>query len=162
MKSVSSLRGVYNTIMPNLEEKTRKIEDLECQMIKVSDVKPEATSHIVKIRLYSEAVSGNQQKRAEQKTFRLTVKSKSGHSIKHMKTLVKTKVNAVDMKIGITTFKGPRNGQLLTEIHNKQEIDALSQTFIHSFIHSLHIPYIHIQVKYQGCGNCQSSCINIC
>ena len=128
MKSVSSLRGVYNTIMPNLEEKTRKIEDLECQMIKVSDVKPEATSHIVKIRLYSEAVSGNQQKRAEQKTFRLTVKSKSGHSIEHMKTLVKTKVNPVDMKIGITTFKGLRNGQLLIETHNKQEIDSLSKT----------------------------------
>ena len=29
MKSVSSLRGVYNTIMANLEEKTRKIESLE-------------------------------------------------------------------------------------------------------------------------------------
>jgi hypothetical protein len=34
MKSVSSLRGVYNTIMANLEEKTRKIESLECQMKK--------------------------------------------------------------------------------------------------------------------------------
>jgi hypothetical protein len=32
MKPVSSLRGVYNTIMANLEEKTRKIENLECQM----------------------------------------------------------------------------------------------------------------------------------
>jgi hypothetical protein len=34
MKSVSLLRGVYNTIMANLEEKTRKIERLECQMKK--------------------------------------------------------------------------------------------------------------------------------
>ena len=24
---------------------------------------------------------------------------------------------------------------------------------IHSFIHSLYFPYIHIQAKYQGCGN---------
>jgi len=32
----------------------------------------------------------------------------------------------------------------------------------HPFIHSLYFPYIHIQVKYQGCGNCQSSCIHIC
>jgi len=31
-----------------------------------------------------------------------------------------------------------------------------------AFIHSLYFPYIHIQVKYQGCGSCQSSCINIC
>jgi len=30
MKSVSSLRVVYNAIMANLEEKTRKIEKLEC------------------------------------------------------------------------------------------------------------------------------------
>jgi len=35
MKSVSSLRGVYNTIMANIEEKTRKIENLECQMKKI-------------------------------------------------------------------------------------------------------------------------------
>jgi hypothetical protein len=44
MKSVSSLRGVYNTIMANLEEKTRKIEILECQMKNTSDTTPEATS----------------------------------------------------------------------------------------------------------------------
>ena len=109
MKTVSSLRGVYNTIMANLEEKTRKIENLECQMKKTSDVISEATSHIEKKRLYSEALSGNQQTRAEQNTFKLIVKSKSGHSIEHMKTLVKTKVNPVDMKIGITTLKGLRN-----------------------------------------------------
>ena len=45
-----------------------------------------------------------------------------------MKTLVKTKVKPVDMKIGITTFKGFRIGRLLTETHNKQEIDSLSKT----------------------------------
>jgi hypothetical protein len=45
-----------------------------------------------------------------------------------MKTLVKTKVNPVDMKIGIVTLQGLRNGRLLIETHNKQEIDALSKT----------------------------------
>ena len=45
-----------------------------------------------------------------------------------MKTLVKTKVNPVDMKIGITTFKGLRNGRLLIETQYKLEIDALSKT----------------------------------
>ena len=29
-------------------------------------------------------------------------------------------------------------------------------------IHSLYFLYIHIQVNYQGCGNCQNGCINIC
>ena len=77
------------------------------------------TSHIDKKRLYSETVSGNQQKKAEQKDYKLTVKSKSGHRIDHMKNLVKTKVNPVDMKIGMTTFKGLRNGRLLIETQNK-------------------------------------------
>jgi len=45
-----------------------------------------------------------------------------------MKTLVKTKVNPVDMKIGITSFKGLRNGRLITETQNKLEIDALRKT----------------------------------
>jgi len=93
MKSVSSLRGVYITTMADLEEKTRKVENLECQMKKASEVKPEATSLIGKKRLYSEALSGILPKRSEQKTFKLTVKSKSGHSIENMKTLDKTKLN---------------------------------------------------------------------
>jgi len=80
--------------------------------------------------MYSEFLSGNQQKRAEQKTFKLAVKSKSGHRIEHMKTLVKTKANPVDMKIGIAKFKGLRNGRLLIETHNKQEIDAVNNTII--------------------------------
>ena len=66
MKSLSSLRGVYNTIMANLEEKTRKIENLECKMKNASDVTPEATYRIENKRLYSETLSGNHQKRAEQ------------------------------------------------------------------------------------------------
>jgi len=40
--------------------------------MKTSDVKPWATSYIEKQRLYSQTVSGNQQKRAEQKTYKLT------------------------------------------------------------------------------------------
>ena len=110
MQSVSSQRGVYNTVMANLEEKARKLGSLECRMKNTSDVILEATSLIKKKRLYSEILSGTQQKRAEQKTFKLTVTSKNSHSIEHMKTFVKTKVNPVEMQIGITTFKGLRNG----------------------------------------------------
>ena len=95
-------------------------------MEKPSEFKPEATSHIAKKSLYSQALSVFLPKRSEKNTFKLTVKSKSGHSIENMKTLVKTKLNPVDMKIGITTHKGLRNGRLLIETHNKLEIDALS------------------------------------
>ena len=97
-------------------------------MKNTGDVIPEVTSLIEKKRLYSETLNGNHQKRAEQKTFKLTVKSKSSHSIEHMKSLAKTKVNPVEMKIGITTFKVLRNGRLLIEIKNKKEIDVLSKT----------------------------------
>jgi len=75
--------------MPDLEGKTRKVENLECQMKKASDVKPEATFYIGKKRLYLLALSVNLPKWSEQKTFKLTVKSKSGHSIENMKTLVR-------------------------------------------------------------------------
>jgi len=128
MKSVSTLRGVYNTIKANLEEKVRKLDSLGSRTDNTSVVIPEVTTQIKKKKMYSEVLSGNKQKNAEQKTFRLTVRSKSSHSIDHIKNLVKTKVNPVDMKIGITTFKGLRNGQLLIETQNKTEIDALSKT----------------------------------
>jgi len=128
MNYVSSLRGVYIKIMADLEEKGRKVENLECQMKKASEVKPEATSHIGKKRLYSEALSGNQPKRSEQKTFKLTVMCKSGHSIENMKTLVKTNMNSVDMNIGITTLECRRKGRLLIETQNKMEIETLSKT----------------------------------
>ena len=42
MKSVSSRRGVYNTVMANLEEKARKLGSLECRMKNTSDVILEA------------------------------------------------------------------------------------------------------------------------
>jgi hypothetical protein len=114
--------------MFNLEEKTRKIDNLECQMKKTSDVEPEATSVIEKKRLFTESLSGNQQRRPEHKTFNLTVKSKGSRNIEYMKTHVKTNMNPVEVKIEITTFKGLRNGRLLIETQNKKEIDALSKT----------------------------------
>jgi len=112
MKSVSVLKGGVKYNNDQLRRKDKKIENLECQMKNTSDVIPEATSRVEKKRLYSETVSGDHKKRAEQKTFKLTVKSKSSHNIAYMKTLVKTKVNPVEMKTGIITFKGLREDKL--------------------------------------------------
>jgi len=97
-------------------------------MKKSSAVKSEATFHIEKKMLWLEALSSNHPKRAEQNSFKLTLKSKCGHSFENMKTLVKTKVNPVDMKIGIRTFTELGNRWLLIETHNKEEIDTLNQT----------------------------------
>ena len=56
--------------------KTRKIENLERQMKTTSNVKPGVTSHIEKKTLYSETVSGNQQKKAEQKPTNVLLRVK--------------------------------------------------------------------------------------
>ena len=56
------------------------------------------------------------------------MKSKGSHGIEQMKAMVKTKVNPVKMRIGITTFKGLRNGRLLIETYNRNEIEVLSKT----------------------------------
>jgi hypothetical protein len=128
MKSVITLRGVYNIIKANLDQKARKLDSLVRRTDNTSVVIPEATTQIVKKKMYSEVLSGNKQDNAGQKTFKLTVRSKISHSIGHIKYLVKTKFNPVDMKIGITTFKGLRNGRLLIETQNKTEIYALSKT----------------------------------
>ena len=128
MKPVITLRGVYNIIKANLDQKARKLDSLVRRTDNTSVVIPEATTQIVKKKMYSEVLSGNKQDNAGQKTFKLTVRSKISHSIDHIKYLVKTKFNPVDMKIGITTFKGLRNGRLLIETQNKTEIYALSKT----------------------------------
>jgi len=128
MKSVSSLRGVYNTLMADLAEKAKKIKNLERQLKKPTDAELVATPSIEKRRMYSECLGGSQLKKSESKAFILTVKSKGSHGIEQMKVMVKTKVNPVEMRIGITTFKGLRNGQLLTETHNRNETEVLSKT----------------------------------
>ena len=78
--------------------------------------------------MYSECLGGSQLKKSEPKAFRLIVKSKGSNSIEQMKAMLKTKVNPVEMRIGITTFKGLRNGRLLIETHNRNEIKVLSKT----------------------------------
>jgi len=95
---------------------------------KHADAEPMATPSIEKRRMYSECLGGSQLKKSEPKAFRFTVKSKDSHGIELMKAMVKTKVNPVEMRIDITTFKGLRNGRLLIETHNRNEIEVLSKT----------------------------------
>jgi hypothetical protein len=45
--------------------------------------------------------------------------------------------------------------------HIMGQIVLMTQCDIHLFIHSFYFPYIHIQIVYQGCGNCHSFCNNI-
>ena len=74
-------------------------------MKKPTDAEPVATPSIEKRRMYSECLGGSQLKKSEPKAFKLTVKSKGSHGIEQMKAMVKTKLNPVEMRIGITTLK---------------------------------------------------------
>ena len=65
MKSVSTLRGVYNAIMSNLGEKARKLDSLGSRTDNTSVVIPEVTTQIEKKKMYSEVLSGNKQENAE-------------------------------------------------------------------------------------------------
>ena len=59
------------------------------------------------------------------KSFKLFVKSKANESTEYLKTLIKTKINPIDLKVGINSFKVLKNGQLLIESTNKTEMDII-------------------------------------
>jgi len=70
----------------------------------------------------------------------------------------------VDNKLPINTvscIRSRRNYFMVLLLWTFDNFDNLLLT--HSFIHSsLYFLYIHIQAKYQGCGNSCSYCKNIC
>lgn len=62
---------------------------------------------------------------ANTKSFKLIVKSKNNQSTEYMKTLLKTKVNPVEIKVGVNSLKTLRNGQLLIESNKKEDADII-------------------------------------
>jgi hypothetical protein len=58
------------------------------------------------------------------------VKPKDNQSAEEIKKLLKTKIDSVNMKIGIRTFKSLKNGNVLIETDSKEEIEILD-TQIH-------------------------------
>jgi hypothetical protein len=51
----------------------------------------------------------------ENKIYKLFVKSKNNQSAEYSRTLLKSKVNPTQMKVGISALKMIKNGQLLIE-----------------------------------------------
>lgn len=78
-------------------------------------------------RSYAAVARGPQQV-IQAKTFKLFVKTKTNHSTEHMKAIVKKNVNPIEMKVGINSFKGLHNGQLLIESGNETDIDTICKT----------------------------------
>lgn len=73
---------------------------------------------------YADVVSGNFNAPV-QKTYKMFVKSKSNQSTEYIRTLIKTKVNPVQMKVGIKSFSELKSGQLLLEVANKEELEVI-------------------------------------
>ena len=59
------------------------------------------------------------------KMYKLFVKSKNNQSAEYTRTLIKSKVNPTQMKVGISALKTLKNGQLLIESEKKRELEAL-------------------------------------
>lgn len=76
---------------------------------------------------YSDVVRGKSNV-SEEKSYKLFVKSKNNQSAEYIRTLVKTKVNPVQMKVGVKSCRAMRNGQILIESSNKDEADVMYRT----------------------------------
>jgi hypothetical protein len=57
---------------------------------------------------------------------KLTVKLKDNQSTEEIKKLLKSKIDPVNMKIGIKTFKSLKNGNVLIEAESKEEIETFN------------------------------------
>jgi len=55
----------------------------------------------------------------------INLKSKENQSTEEIKKPLKTKIDHVNMKIGIRTFKSLNNGNVLIEADSKEEIERL-------------------------------------
>jgi hypothetical protein len=74
-------------------------------------------------KIYSEVLSSCLYKR-----YKLTVKSKSNQSTEMIKSVLKTKVNPTEIKVGIKSFKSLKDGRVLIEAGSLDEINSLRTT----------------------------------
>jgi hypothetical protein len=74
-------------------------------------------------KLYSEALSSSLDKR-----YKLTVKSKSNLSTEMIKSVLKTKVNPTEIKVGVISFKSLKDGRVFIEAGSVDELNSLRTT----------------------------------
>ena len=74
-----------------------------------------------KKKLFSDILSGRNPER-----HRLTVKPNDNKTAEEIKNLLRTEIDPVNMIIGIRTFKSLKNGNVLIEADNKEEIELIN------------------------------------
>lgn len=87
LKSVNTIREVFNKIMKEMKEKEKTINELQKQQTSQAQKRQVPTTAMT----YSETVRRNIEKEEEKKGFQLVVRSKNQHSVEHMKMLIKSK-----------------------------------------------------------------------
>jgi hypothetical protein len=74
-------------------------------------------------KLYSEALRG----KVKQTHHKLTVTSKESETADKIKEILKSNINATEIKVGINSIKTLRNGKVQIEDRNKEDIDKLTK-----------------------------------
>jgi len=148
-EAVSNLRNLIFVLKSNLLEKTEEYNKTRKEVKQLKDAlekeKATSTARLVapsvnsnpalisrgravpappsgdKKKLFSEIVCGKSEER-----HKLTVKPKENQSSEEIKKLLKSKIDPVNMKIGIRAFKSLKNGNVLIEADSKEEIDLLN------------------------------------
>ena len=69
-------------------------------------------------KLYAEALSGK-----KGMLYKLTVKHRNNEPVDAVKKILKSSIDPIDMKIGIRTFKGLKDGKVLIEADTKDDIE---------------------------------------
>ena len=119
--AVRSLRKIYNELNNNIIEKSNAMQNLQTEVAAKEKVSRTQSSK----KLFSEALTGAKMDKSESKIFKMHVKSKNNQSTEYIKTLIKTKLNPVEMKVGINAMKALKNGHVLIESANKEEIATI-------------------------------------
>ena len=74
-----------------------------------------------RMKLFSEIVG-----RKNEECHKLTLKPKGNQTTEEIKKLLKSKIDPVDMKIGIIALKSLKNGNVLIEADTKEETELLN------------------------------------
>jgi len=73
-------------------------------------------------KLYSDVVAGR-----DERTFKLSRRTKDNHTPDEIKRLLKEKVNPTEIKVGITSLKSLRDERVIIEVGSKKVIETLGE-----------------------------------
>jgi len=63
----------------------------------------------------------------DKRRYKLFVKSKNNQSVEYTRTLLKSKVDPTQLKVGINALKTLKNGQILIESDNKSDLEEVNK-----------------------------------